>query len=415
MEKTPRHSADGSEEMTRRGFISKAFAAAATAGVGKVAWDAWHEYHDEIRESYAPELSLRPAPRPEREPTQSVEQFEAEVAGYEAQTYLRHDEVLFLDDKGAPIGEPYRLEPFDGVDPGAQDENGLFVDGVSGEWLRAVRTHIRDRYPDAEFTIDPDNYLPRQLNMTATFARAVTLHETEPGLVEGITSGTISRYLDIICYFGDKSVVGAETMSRVEYVRTAAFSDQVPESIAQQLSDIMPGLCAQESGFNNAVVSRSGAKGIFQFMPNVWEQDYGRSDEDYNSLRIQTETAGEHFSRVVRQLNHFATSENLQVLRAHCESDEQYEQEVYMPLMINAYNAGARRMGEAVTSFVEQLKQSDVVEVHSGHDLFLQIADHAYDSNEGTLQQYGPEARAYVPQVIARARVLAREYGYKTA
>ena len=400
--------------MSRRQFL---FGAVSTAALGAYSYKLWREYHDEPRESLAPEQSIPPLPRPEHVadvPDAAIEAFHAEVAGYEAQSRLRHNEVMFVDDLGAPIGDPVPLQAIGDIDPGVTDEHGLFVEGVSGSWLRAARERLRRQYPDAAFTIDADQFLPRQMNLSATVARAVALEDQEPELVAGIQRGEIDRYVDIVRYFADKPVVGAEDMSRAAYVREAiVFGTHVPASLDQPLRDLMPGLCMQESGFNNDVTSRSGARGIWQFMPAVWEQDYDRSEADYNSLVTQTETAGEHFSRIVRGLQHFAGTDNLQVLRAHCADDAEYEHAVLLPLMINAYNAGARRMGEAVKQFIASKRSAEQLsELSSGYGLFKQISDFAYESDDGVLRAYGVEARAYTMQVIARARVLSEEYGY---
>ncbi len=414
-ERFPRRGEGGEgEEISRRNFL---FGAGSALGIGALSYKLWRDYHDEQRESYAPELSIEPAPRPKQEVEDNpTEAFMAEVAGYEAQSYLRHDEVLFVDDAGAPIGAPIPLEPIDGVDPGEKDEHGLFIHGVSGSWLRAARERLQEEYPEASFTIDPDRYLPRQMNMTATIARALELGADEPDLVAAIKAGEVVSYVDIVRYFADKPVVGAAEHTRAAYVREEIeFGSHVSASMEQPLRDLMPGVCMQESGFNNAVVSPVGARGIFQFMPNVWSQDYERSDADYNSLKIQTETAGEHFSRIVHQLTYFAGADKLQVLRAHCEDDRQYEQEVLIPLMINAYNAGGRRMGEAIAQFLNTHEREDRLhELSSGYGLFKQISDFAYHADDGVLAEYGVEARPYVMQVVARARVLAREYEYQS-
>jgi hypothetical protein len=90
----------------------------------------------------------------------------------------------------------------------------------------------------------------------------------EPELSAAIARGEIQSYKDIIAYFADKPVVGAEEYTRLEYVReNMEFDDNLPPVIVKELQRIVPGLCAQESKFNNGLTSAAGAKGIFHLCP----------------------------------------------------------------------------------------------------------------------------------------------------
>jgi hypothetical protein len=246
-----------------------------------------------------------------------------------------------------------------------------------------------------------------QLNVAAQLRAALKEGRDEPELVAGIENGTIASYGDIVKYFAEKSVKDAETSTRFGYVRDhIRFSKSVPTVVQAELRKLIPALCVQESGFNNDARSRSGAYGIFQFMPDTWAEFSGTPLENA-SLREQVEVAGKVFSNMYTQLVHACGEDALLQLAAQSESEESLQVEVMTPLLVNGYNAGQKRMGDAVKAFVADQQTRNVrLLVNKPFDLYASIADYADNYEAGTLQKYDDDARQYVPRIYGHALAL---------
>lgn len=343
------------------------------------------------------------------------------MSGYEAQVKLRFDEVLFVDEAGAPVttvkmedfiierdGEPYLLSP------GTRDEYGILEGDIPGEWLDYVRGLLKDLKP--EIFIDPEANVPRALTVHGQFIAALSDLD-EPNLAEQIRTGQVTAYEEIVRYFSEKSVVGAEDFTRSEYVESQ-IQFRTWEEVEGEMKGVHPaaqaelrrlivGLCAQESNFNNGLVSISDARGIFQIKKDVWEKDYKLTVEDFKSLKTQVEVAGKHLSHMYARMQKKAGELAMQQLRTVHNDEEVLQVEVLVPLTINSYNAGPDRVGEAVRKYFESAENR--AKQLTGRDLFLDIAEFAQDCNDGLLEDYGEHAREYVPRIYAKAKVFKNE------
>ena len=407
MDRQPKLSTEKQQKLsTRRKFLSGLGSGVVMAFAGKSLLDKKVPTDEKLAQ---PEITdhnpdIAPALEAQSVTEKRAEGFVDEVRGYACLLPLRFDEVQFHLESGAPLGEPIKLSDI-AVDPGPLNEQGIPVDGISGIWLTAARRFLKQEHP--EIDIDVDNGIPEQYNVVAQFRAALKDGEDEPDLVALIQSGNITRYIDIVNYFAHKPVKGASEFTRFEYVQNKiAFDHIVPSTIQQELRKMIPALCVQESGFNNGVTSSAGARGIFQFMPGTWEK-YSAEPLESASLKTQVEVAGQFFSDLYKQVVHWCGEEALQYLAVQCESHQSFEVEVIVPLMINAYNAGAKRMGDAVKEFVRiQKEENTMLLANKPFDLFASIADLADTSEEGTLAAYSEHARQYVPRIYGHALAL---------
>lgn len=399
---------DEPERPSRRRFILGGAATVAAAGLPNT-----------LADGTLPEAANDPEyepPDPEsNESFEADESFEHELEGYEALARLRRDEVLFVDADNRPVGAPQPFEDFvdekEGFEgeylytPGVLNEAGFPEEGIAREWLDYVQARVQQAHPEREIA---DRY-----HVVGSF-RSAYLEDDEPVLVAGIANGDIETYTDIVRYFSQKPVVGAETYTREAYVSEAMrFMDydartgeetpsKMSETVQAELRRIMPGLCAQESKFNNDVESSAGAKGIFQFMPATWAE-YGGEPEGILSLRTQVEIAGRHFASIYRRVLHYLGEDTVSLLRERFASEEEFERDLLVPLIVNSYNAGSARVAEAARLYVESTP-----EWSNGKGIFLDIAEFAEASEAGEyLDAYGEHAREYVTRIYAQANVLA--------
>jgi hypothetical protein len=399
---------EASASLSRRTFLKGAAATAAAAMVPKEMGD----------------LSEEPGPRESREAEstpatpeaiEAGESFERELTGYETLFGLRRDQVLFVDEHNVPVGEPQPFAEYvdeksdhDGLykyAPGVLNEVGIPEDGIAGEWLRYVEAKVQAEHPERR--------IARCLHVVGDFKAAYN-EADEPALVAGIASGEVETYTDIVRHFSQKPVVGAPEYTREAYVGEAiSFRDYqsgsetdssgpLSPTVEAELRRLMPGLCAQESRFNNDTESYVGARGIFQFMPETWAE-YDGKPEELQSLQRQVEIAGYHFTNIHKRVVHHLGAETLETLQAQFPDEASFERDLLVPLMISAYNAGSARVAEAARQYAEEID-----EWPAGKDIFLAIAERAAAITEGDyLAAYGQHAREYVPRIYAHANVLA--------
>ncbi len=390
-------------EMTRRSFVGALGLGAVTVGLSQLDLPK-REEQTEYKNIESAEVITAPEVQSE------APQFFAETSGFEARVDLRFDEAQFVDEANRPLGEPVKLEAFtitkDGkpylLAPGSVDEIGVLTDGISGEWLAEMRKRLCGIYPKAKEI--------KVLSVAGNFQAA--LNETdEPELVAGIANGSIATYRDVIDYFGNKKVIGEEELTRKEYVQNKIQFHYNPKNemgappVAQEeLRKVVGGLCMQESGFNNGLTSRTGASGIFQFQPVTWKEQ-GGAPYEINSLKRQTELAGNYLSGLYWQVQHFAGDKAMEILKK-THNEESLARDVLVPLTINSYNAGASRVGAAVQKYFERPENRE--KGLTGKDLFIDIANFARESEEGKLRAYGDDAREYVTRIYGNALALAK-------
>ncbi|HEY0964537.1 MAG TPA: transglycosylase SLT domain-containing protein [Candidatus Paceibacterota bacterium] len=396
----------------RRGFLAGLGALGATAALGAVAAE------NTKKSSSLPEKA-QVTHAEEIDRTREAPFFDEEVEGYEKFAELKYNEVLFVDERNRLIGGPIELEDFvimrqedNGetkpylVSPGPTDELGILTGGgIAGEWLAEMRIKLKEKYP--HINVDLKTGKPRVLSINGKFHSSL-YNSGDPEIVAAIADGQIKSYIDIVNHYALRKTPETDGLTVREYIEeNIAFKPNVPPAVAEELRRLIPGLCAQESNFNNESVSRSGARGMFQFMPATWG-DYAPEGETIEkgvaSLARQVENAGAFFSDLYLQVQHHAGEATIEKLRT-LYGEEVLQRDILVPLIINAYNAGGALMGEALRMYVER---NDIAHrMPPAKDLFISIANFARDSEEGKyLSRYGDEARQYVTRIYANANVL---------
>ena len=345
-------------------------------------------------------------------------EFTAEITEHKAVTQLGKNEVLFVDAQHQVVGQPFVFQDFvdikvkpDGsvmdqylYTPGKINTAGFPEGGIAGEWLDYAQAQVQADYPEQK--------IHTRLNVVPDF-QAAYADSDEPELVAGIESGKISHYDDIVSYFAEKPVRGAEYLNRMEYAQQQisfrtedeAGRPAVPEGVQAEFKKVLPGLLAHESKFNAGLTSSTGAKGLAQIMPATWKEYKGDTEI---SLRMdeQLDVVGKLVSDNYHYLTHYAENE-LPVLRSKFDSEEEFEAELVTPLLVNAYNVGGPAIGLLVREFVQHAPTD---ELRSGKDLYIQFRDFAQSSEKGKEFYYGSEAGKYVTGVYGNSAMLEEKY-----
>jgi len=357
----------------------------------------------------------------ERSP-QGHEQFSAETSGYEAFLKLRKDEVLFLNQKNEPVGQPQKFENF--VDeknnfvgdykysPGDEDESGILSDVPVKEWRDYVRNRLQVEYPDQEIHDD--------MNVIRVFQAAYESGDAE--LKQKISSGEIVSQDQIISYRIAQDFPGADGYDRVEYLQEhvtfrteleavpgvpGAEKEAVPEVVQEELRRLLPGLFAQESGFQEDVVNpQTHATGSGQFMPETWKRYTGTNEvsTDYgDQVAVLGPMVSDVYDRVLDKIGVDA----LQTLRSRFATEDDFLTSIITPAVISGFHTGPDRIAEAARRYVQSVQLNDMP---AGKDLFLAIATYGAASSEGLLDGFKTESREYVTKVYAAANVLQEKY-----
>ena len=396
----------------RRGFLKGFGLVVGAAAVGTVAVKAFENSPQQSRPGQVEKHNSDAV----EENEQSIEsvRFATEITGYETFAELNYHNVLFVDEQNQPIGEPVPLQGFTInrriqtgemqsylVSPGPADELGILTEGIAGEWLAEMRIRLKERNPNLK--VDLQNGIPRVLSINNKF-KSIVHDSDDTELISEIAAGRVTNYLHIVQHYAQRPFSTAEPYPIREYIEEhIQFKETVPPVVQSELRRIIPGLCAQESNFNNNSLSRSGAQGIFQFMPATWG-DYNETTiaEGTQSLEAQVRSAGEFFSDLYRRVQIHAGEEAMRKLLATLD-EETIQKDILVPLTINAYNAGAGLIGEAVKRYVET---HTIDRKLSGKDIFLAVADFAQQNEEGVLSRYANEAREYVPRIYANSNLI---------
>lgn len=371
--------------ITRRGFLIEAAVATGIAGTMMAAYELSKGQYSEDNESF-----------------EHASDFEKELSGYIGFIALEHDQVLFVDANNVPVGGPVEFEdivaPKEGsygnyrFSAGTVSEDGVLLEPPTLEWRQQMKERIEAEHPGRTIT---DSY-----NLVQLF-RASMRYDDEPELQAGIRDGSIKSYADLVDYYADKEVIGDdEGRSRYEYVHQAIeFSENVPVVIQDALRELIPGICAQESKFNNGLTSTAGAIGIFQFIPSVWTK-YGKTEEDIKSLKTQVEIAGKFFSDIYREVLFIAKTDALARARSCFDNEEEFFQDFLVPVIINSYNTGSARMGDIISEYFDSGRP---LPNEKGKGVFLEMVNFAQTETIGRMERYGEHSREYVPRVYAHA------------
>lgn len=408
---------DEPESAGRRNFLRGAIATAVAASVPSVV-----NKNEEVSFDTASEEVTEPEEVESVEQVDTSESFNAQVEGFAAFTQLQKDEVLYVDESGRPVGRA-TLEDFEGPLPpgmeakegqapvylysvGERDETGLPVDKIPPRWRQFKQAELQAK--------NPNRPIVRDMNVVADFQAAYN-EADEPELVAKIANGEIDSYDEIVGYFVEKPVNGHEEYNRLEYTRTnlrfRSEDDEergrpaVPELVQEELRRVVPGLFAQESKFNAGLVSSAGAAGLAQIKPQTWKE-YKGTDEVSLRMDEQLEVVGELMSDNYHYLLHYA-GENIEKLREQYDTEEEFNKDLIVPLLVNAYNVGGPGIGKMVNDFVENTPQEFMA---SGKDLFMQFSDFSYESNSEDGNAYGDDAREYVQRVYGNQATLDKKY-----
>ncbi len=359
----------------------------------------------------APTVSPIPPPRgeslPETVETEitPAEAFTNAVAVAEWSVMMGRHQALILNN-GVVVGtvdmyDPETAEPitYDEGDrrhyAGRFTDEMLLPDGVARSWVsQAVPAQL-----------GPVTFTGFQSNTVAINNAA---RNGSPELQELVRSTPDIAIVDVVHHRFSQMVAPDDPRTRIQYITEALrFTDGVlPEFVQGQVRSLLLAVAAQESGGSDAAVSNVNARGIWQFMPNTWERQHGGNLDEISEFPAQVAMVTKHFEQIHRELHEGISSETYEQLRTLYSSDEAFYQQLWVKLLINAFNAGGPRIAFGVEQFMQQTTAEERVEME---DVFANLAEFMAESSDGLLDGYRGYALGYVPAVYGWQRALTAE------
>lgn len=350
------------------------------------------------------------AERVERKPTNLEGLFEGSAKAYQILSgEMTRGQVLFVDERGAPIGAP-REVPFDRGDKGEA--------WFTKEGLAEARRELCIQYPNIVCSVE--RALPHQINNL--------------GVLKDYPEGTV--YLDIVRENGlDRKVLplpgipgpqeGAG-LSRVEYIWRFIGKDISVKDMSarERFIDLAPALVAQESKYENDLTSSAGARNLMQIMPAT-RAGLGYDEQELKYLRTQVTAMGRLFSEKYSTLEKNKYARQLRDV-FFTGDNEQYIREFLVPATLTSYNAGPPQIKSLFEWFSKKYPSRDAYEAIHGAlpaeldaGFFLAMLKEAFEQKKTNGKKLfpwlGPDVLTYYVRIVALEKEMkARGFYGKT-
>ncbi len=310
------------------------------------------------------------------------------------QTELSRDQVVFVDSYGRPLSGAVNLTPSNGykVSEIVWRYKGGKPVGIPGSWTRIEKEKIAAK--------------------TGVPVEEIDMHHVYLDILKEKYK-SFEHKVDVAKYYAEQVVPGDPAgRTLYEVVRDDVPLDGLPPSIEPQMKRLMLGIAAEESRFNKNKVSPMDARGVLQTMEDT-EKGYRKKHKleslDPTDILMQVGVAGMHIETSYRELFNSAGTELQYIKDTFFDGDEtKFETCFVVPALVNAYNAGARRVSEVITWFVNEVKESRLssltppdISNPAGFDVYM-VMVHAC-SNAKAVKRFGPDASQYTEKVYAWA------------
>jgi hypothetical protein len=383
------------QKISRRQFIIGTGAGVVAGKYGEKVLDAAHELFEDTKES--------------------SEHFEASVSFYETlYGNTKSDQILFFDDNGGQIGEPVNLEPItlpDGrvLPPELPSDTRIFE--INGEWVDAQRVEVAAA---ANITADVQRDFPGATH-TISVIRAAKREDPE------LQAETL---LDIVKHYGAEPVSNHPDKTRLKYVYEN-FGDILRQRLPGDLKEIADalipfaiGIPFQETQYRSGLVSRTGARGVFQFQPETWP-DFNDNPEEIHLLSAQVEAAQKKLIQILTYYVRKNPGDMALIQREYFDGNRKnFIEQFLVPAIINGYQAGQGTISGVIERFAILYREKNKLEERAGkydggamgYDVYLSMIrlDAARSDNDSV----GDDTTKYVLGVYAGANLL-KSLGYE--
>ncbi len=215
-----------------------------------------------------------------------------------------------------------------------------------------------------------------------------------------------------------------QVISRQQFVFNhfmMATPKRMSQTFQYKMALAMPGLVAQESGYDGDVKSSAGAVGLVQVMPNLLEdinkiiKRRGGGQREFAMVDMKNmERATEFLFQVMDEIFYKEVAQPAKRIAKEYGLDEDKAENFGVYCVMNAYNTGPTRMRNVLAKFVKNYPAKDVVANFSYGPLSLFDAVTSWGYKEKQVIGFGKNSSEYVLKSLAWSEVLGYENLDKT-
>lgn len=395
------------ETMSRRAFFS---GVAASIGVGLYSASLLPPKESE---SHGESNGVTNQPKQGEEQTESAEVF-VESPVYDSVIKARvieaielaRDQVQFVDKFGRPLGEPVTLTvPMKTV----INEDGsktLMPVGYSVPDLTLSYGGGKPLGIPPSWSRVQKELVSQQTGIPVDEINMLHIYQDLAGEGEEAYTSRVE-----LVYHNAHEIVESDAKQRdaITLLRETATFPTIPEPLAGMLQKVMVGIACEESRFNEKKTSPAGAIGVLQTMPKMVKKYMTDNHIATFNMRNLDEQISVSVYHIESCYDYFMKKIPVE-LESICNSwfggnEVLFQKYFVFPLIINAYNAGQKRMSEVVQWFVDMFGASnrvskilDSAEPPTGYDIYFAMVWQCVEDK--AVKKFGPGARSYTEKVL---------------
>ncbi|MES2749716.1 MAG: transglycosylase SLT domain-containing protein [Patescibacteria group bacterium] len=304
---------------------------------------------------------------------------------------LRRDQVLFVDSLGRQITEPFNLTESVGLSPEEMTWRfeGAGPKGIPGAWIK-----------------EQEAYIGKQLDIPTSDINMLHVYQDLSSTRAEHMNSKVELVYDNATTPLETDPQGRDALS---IIRLETNFTQLTPRVEEEFTPYLIGLAAEESRFDANKTSKAGAVGLLQTMPRTFEgyiKEHNLPHLDPRNLLDQLPVGVQHIETSYTKLAEDLDLELAYITKVYFDGNTASMEKYFLvPLMINSYNAGQRRMTEVVRWFLENYPEPESTaelvgqtEPLSGYDVFFAMIHQC--AKEKGVEAYGPEASTYVSKVM---------------
>jgi hypothetical protein len=284
------------------------------------------------------------------------------------------------------------------------------VGNISASWLNAARARVCSTYG---VPCDIEESKPRvrsTIRLIRDSERYFDKQEIRP-----------ETFSDIVKYMGGKDVLGeASGTTHISYAHNHFGQNiDIPHILEKKIAQLLPGLIAQESQFNDRALSPVGARGMMQIMPDTQRRmGYGTTPLTFQK---QIELSGKYFENAYKELSAKNNDDFTHITNEFFAGDtESFDTFFLAPVLINTYNSGTGRLSRVITWFRDKYPtRESISEISSGskgykYDVYAAMAHFASENTTTETSGYKEHSSEYFSRVFALANIVEKKPRSKT-
>jgi hypothetical protein len=325
------------------------------------------------------------------------ERFESSVEFYKTLYSMSYKEALFFDEEWAQVGDSVPLVP---VEIAGRTINPLDEEGnIRPQWSNFHQKALAKDWPERE-----------GISVMNIYNTVDTANRRDPEI-------EAKSLFDVVKFYGGKRSIADPSLSRYEYVNRhlgTTIQNEKNQKILAPILSLAQGIPMQESQYRNDLESRTGARGIMQFMPKDWAS-FGYTPEEALMLDKQVTAVDKKLLQVAR---HYVESNAKELALVQREffagDDEEFLDDFFKYIVLSGYHAGQGNISKVLEWFTKKYNTKEKLEkvggeypASMGKDVYLLMMRRCFQ--EKAVASIGSDSISYALRVEAMLALAQEE------